>query len=182
MFDIGFAELMLIFLVGLIVLGPQRMPVAIRTVMGWVRTVRGLAHSVQTELTQELKLQELQESIKKAEALNIGSLSPELNKTVEELKQSAQKMQETLNSAKGEVQGLSDEQVAEIQNRIETENQQLNARNDEVQLETEDTANYSERYAEIYQAAEPHPDLVLPDEHSEIAKQTAQKQEKSNVS
>lgn len=195
MFDIGFAELMLIFIVGLVVLGPQRMPVAIRTVMGWVRTVRGLAHSVQTELAQELKLQELQESIKKAEALNIGSLSPELNKTVEELKQSAQKMQDTLNSAKGEIQGLSDEQVAEIQNRIETENQQLQANSDEVQLETENTADYSERYAEVYQAEEPHPDLVLPeeaqaqlqayyppDDPSEIAENTAPEQEKSNVS
>lgn len=195
MFDIGFAELMLIFIVGLVVLGPQRMPVAIRTVMGWVRTVRGLAHSVQTELAQELKLQELQESIKKAEALNIGSLSPELNKTVEELKQSAQKMQDTLNSAKGEIQGLSDEQVAEIQNRIETENQQLQANSDDVQLETENTADYSERYAEVYQAEEPHPDLVLPeevqaqlqayyppDDPSEIAENTAPEQEKSNVS
>lgn len=196
MFDIGFAELMLIFIVGLVVLGPQRMPVAIRTVMGWVRTVRGLAHSVQTELAQELKLQELQESIKKAEALNISNLSPELSKTVEELKQSAQQMQESLNSAKNEIQGLSDEQVAEIQNRIETENQELQSINSaDVQLEQEDTADYSERYAEVYQAEVPHPDLVLadeaqaqleayypPDDPSEIAENSAPEQEKSNVS
>lgn len=43
MFDIGFSELLLISIVGLVVLGPQRLPVAIRTVMGWVRTIRGLA-------------------------------------------------------------------------------------------------------------------------------------------
>ena len=67
MFDIGFSELVLVFIVGLVVLGPQRLPVAIRTVMGWVRTIRGLAANVQSELAQELKLQELQESIKKAE-------------------------------------------------------------------------------------------------------------------
>ncbi len=80
MFDIGFSELMLVFFVGLVVLGPQRLPVAIRTVMGWVRTIRGLAANVQNELNQELKLQELQESIKKAEHLNLKSLSPDLAK------------------------------------------------------------------------------------------------------
>ena len=60
--------------------------------MGWVRTIRGLAANVQNELAQELKLQELKDSIKKAEELNLSSLSPELSKTVEELKQSAQQM------------------------------------------------------------------------------------------
>ena len=121
MFDIGFSELVLVLIVGLVVLGPQRLPIAIRTVMGWVRTIRGLAANVQNELAQELKLQELKESIKKAEELNLSSLSPELSKTVEELKQSAQQMQQDLNTTKGEITKLTDEQVAEIQAKIETE-------------------------------------------------------------
>ena len=121
MFDIGFSELVLVLIVGLVVLGPQRLPIAIRTVMEWVRTIRGLAANVQNELAQELKLQELKESIKKAEELNLSSLSPELSKTVEELKQSAQQMQQDLNTTKGEITKLTDEQVAEIQAKIETE-------------------------------------------------------------
>ena len=121
MFDIGFSELVLVLIVGLVVLGPQRLPIAIRTVMGWVRTIRGLAANVQNELAQELKLQELKESIKKAEELNLNSLSPELSKTVEELKQSAQQMQQDLNTTKGEITKLTDEQVAEIQAKIEAE-------------------------------------------------------------
>ena len=127
MFDIGFSELVLVLIVGLVVLGPQRLPIAIRTVMGWVRTIRGLAANVQNELAQELKLQELKESIKKAEELNLSSLSPELSKTVEELKQSANKMQQDLNTAKGEITKLTDEQVAEIQAKIETESQHKEA-------------------------------------------------------
>ena len=121
MFDIGFSELVLVLIVGLVVLGPQRLPIAIRTVMGWVRTIRGLAANVQNELAQELKLQELKDSIKKAEELNLSSLSPELSKTVEELKQSADKMQQDLNTTKGEITKLTDEQVAEIQAKIEAE-------------------------------------------------------------
>ena len=125
MFDIGFSELLLVFIVGLVVLGPQRMPVAISTVMNWVRTIRGLAANVQNELSQELKLQELKDSIKKAEALNLSSLSPELSKTVEELKQSAQQMQESLNTAKNDITKLTDEQVADIQAKISAESEQL---------------------------------------------------------
>lgn len=125
MFDIGFSELVLVFIIGLVVLGPKRLPIAIRTVMGWVRTIRGLAANVQNELAQELKLQELQESIKKAEELNLSKLSPELEKTVADLKQSAEKMKGDLDAAKGEIQALTNEQVAEIQHRIEQENQQF---------------------------------------------------------
>lgn len=125
MFDVGFSELVLIFVIGLVVLGPKRLPIAIRTVMGWVRTIRGLAANVQNELAQELKLQELQESIKKAEQLNLGQLSPELAKTVSELKQSAEQMQQDLQSAKEAVQTLTNEQVAEIQQRISQESETL---------------------------------------------------------
>lgn len=65
MFDIGFGELLLVLVIGLVVLGPERLPVAVRTVAGWIRALRSLAASVQNELTQELKLQELQESLKR---------------------------------------------------------------------------------------------------------------------
>lgn len=64
MFDIGFSELLLVFVIGLIVLGPQRLPVAVKTVAGWIRALRSLATTVQNELTQELKLQEFQDSLK----------------------------------------------------------------------------------------------------------------------
>ncbi len=69
MFDIGFSELILLMVLGLVVLGPKRLPITIRTVMDWVKTIRGLAANVQNELKQELKLQELQDSIKKRNPL-----------------------------------------------------------------------------------------------------------------
>ena len=43
MFDIGFSELLLVFIIGLVVLGPQRLPVAVKTVAGWIRALRSLA-------------------------------------------------------------------------------------------------------------------------------------------
>ncbi|REI01655.1 MULTISPECIES: Sec-independent protein translocase protein TatB, partial [Bacteria] len=52
MFDIGFSELLLVLVIGLVVLGPERLPVAVRTVSGWIRALRSLAASVQHELSQ----------------------------------------------------------------------------------------------------------------------------------
>ena len=119
MFDIGFSELVLLMLVGLVVLGPKRLPVAIRTVMGWVKTIRGLAANVQNELKQELKLQELQDSIKKAEQLNLKQLSPDLSKTVEELKEQAQQMRAELEEKAAAAGTTVEEQIKEIKSAAE---------------------------------------------------------------
>ncbi|SUB81020.1 Sec-independent protein translocase protein TatB [Pragia fontium] len=98
MFDIGFGEIVLVLIIGLIVLGPERLPVAVRTVTGWIRAMRSLASSVQNELTQELKLQELKESLKKAEQAGLQNLSPELKASMDELKEMASGMKRNIQS------------------------------------------------------------------------------------
>ncbi|EGL6818216.1 Sec-independent protein translocase subunit TatB [Salmonella enterica] len=95
MFDIGFSELLLVFVIGLIVLGPQRLPVAVKTVAGWIRALRSLATTVQNELTQELKLQEFQDSLKKVEKASLENLTPELKASMDELRQAAESMKRT---------------------------------------------------------------------------------------
>jgi sec-independent protein translocase protein TatB len=91
-FDIGFSELILVFVIGLIVLGPKRLPVAVKTVAGWIRAIRSLATTVQNELAQELKLQEFQDSLKKVEKASLGNLSPELKESMDELRDAAESM------------------------------------------------------------------------------------------
>ncbi len=96
MFDIGFSELVLVCVIGLIVLGPQRLPVAVKTVVGWIRAMRSLAANVQHELAQELKLQELQDSLKKMEEASRGTMSPELKESMEELRKTADSMKRSV--------------------------------------------------------------------------------------
>jgi len=54
MFDVGFAELFLLSLIGLLVLGPERLPAVARTLGVFARKARNswynLKHSVETEL------------------------------------------------------------------------------------------------------------------------------------
>ncbi|HAG7906479.1 TPA: Sec-independent protein translocase subunit TatB [Escherichia coli] len=87
MFDIGFSELLLVFIIGLVVLGPQRLPVAVKTVAGWIRALRSLAATVQNELTQEF-----QDSLKKVEKASLTNLTPELKASMDELRQAAESM------------------------------------------------------------------------------------------
>ncbi len=93
MFDIGFWELVLIFVIGLVVLGPERLPVAIRTVARFVNSAKKMANGVKDELAQELKIQELQENLRKAEQKGMKDLSPELQASVDQLKQAAKEVQ-----------------------------------------------------------------------------------------
>lgn len=89
MFDIGFWELIVIAVIGLLVLGPERLPVAIRTVSRMFRTVRDTANAVKTELAQELRMDELHRDLKKAEQLDMKNLSPELKESIDQLKDAA---------------------------------------------------------------------------------------------
>ncbi|GIU33726.1 Sec-independent protein translocase protein TatB [Shewanella hafniensis] len=91
MFDgIGFMELLLIGVLGLVVLGPERLPVAVRSVTSWIRAMKRMANSVKEELEQELKIEQLHADLKKAESKGLSNLSPELKESIEQLKQAAQ--------------------------------------------------------------------------------------------
>ncbi len=92
MFDIGFWELLLISIIGLVVLGPERLPVAIRTVRGWINGVKNFSNSVKTELTEELRIQELHANLKKAEQSNLENLSPEVAQSLKTLKEAAEEV------------------------------------------------------------------------------------------
>ncbi|MDX7900980.1 Sec-independent protein translocase protein TatB [Aeromonas media] len=118
MFDIGFWELVVIGVVALVVLGPERLPVAIRTASHWIRLIRSTANSVKTELEQELKLQELHNDLKKAEQLQMSNLSPELQESIEQLKAAAQSVNrpyQPQQEAQNEIRPPRSESVAQAE-------------------------------------------------------------------
>ncbi|HIE1100969.1 MULTISPECIES: Sec-independent protein translocase protein TatB [Stenotrophomonas] len=59
MFDIGFSELLVIAVVALVVLGPERLPKAARFAGLWVRRARNQWDSVKQELERELQAEEI---------------------------------------------------------------------------------------------------------------------------
>jgi sec-independent protein translocase protein TatB len=109
MFDIGFWELLLIGIMGLIVLGPERLPVAIRTVRGWIANIRRVSDNVKTELTEELRIHELHTNLKKAENSNMENLSPEIAESVKSLKEAAEMVNKPFQKVSEEAKKLESE-------------------------------------------------------------------------
>lgn len=68
MFDIGMGELGLIAVVGLLVLGPERLPRVARTAGILLRKARSSWQSVRADIERELETEELKRSIQKSMA------------------------------------------------------------------------------------------------------------------
>lgn len=64
MFDLSLAEMAVIAVVALLVLGPERLPKAARTVGFYVRKARQSWYSVRSEFERELAAEELKRSLK----------------------------------------------------------------------------------------------------------------------
>ncbi len=63
MFDIGFSELLIVFVVGLLVLGPERLPHAAKMAGLWIRKIKRSINTVQREINAQLDQEELQQKI-----------------------------------------------------------------------------------------------------------------------
>lgn len=63
MFDIGFTELMLLAVIGMVVIGPERLPGVARTLGRSVGKARRFMTGLQNQLEQEVRLDELNKKI-----------------------------------------------------------------------------------------------------------------------
>lgn len=63
MFDIGFTELLLLSLIGLLVLGPERLPRVARTLGGMARRARSSWLSLKRSIEAEIRAEELKEPL-----------------------------------------------------------------------------------------------------------------------
>jgi sec-independent protein translocase protein TatB len=65
MFDIGFAELVIIGVISLLVIGPDRLPGAIRTASVWVGRLRRSFNDIKREVQQELHNDEVMQELRR---------------------------------------------------------------------------------------------------------------------
>ena len=100
MFDIGFAELLLIGVVGLLVVGPEQLPGAVRTVLAWVNRFRRSFDQIRTEVRRELHNDEIMQKLK-AESQQLEQQVRNTTQSVE------QEIQALGNEASGSLQGSS---------------------------------------------------------------------------
>ena len=65
MFDIGFWELTVIAVIGLIVLGPERLPVVARTLGTWVGRAKGYVRGLTSELEREVNVDDIRSEVRR---------------------------------------------------------------------------------------------------------------------
>lgn len=64
MFDIGFLELMVVGVLGLLVLGPERLPIAARNIGLFIGKIRRTMSNFQDDLERQVRTDELKEKLK----------------------------------------------------------------------------------------------------------------------
>jgi sec-independent protein translocase protein TatB len=106
MFDVGFSELLLIGLVSLLVIGPERLPKVARVAGFWLGKTRTMVAAVKEEIKLELQAEELRQIFKEQSGLEGDSLDAGTRATAE-----AQKViDETSGTLKSSLAKSSDDQ------------------------------------------------------------------------
>jgi len=63
MLNIGMTEILVFSIIALLVLGPEKLPEAIRFIAKWYHHIKRTIHNVQYDLDRELRLSELREQL-----------------------------------------------------------------------------------------------------------------------
>lgn len=97
MFDVGFSELVLMAIVALVVLGPEKLPHAARVAGAWVGRIRRTVSNMQAEIEREVSAQEMRERLQK-EIDAVQAASEEAEKPFQAVISGAQDLQSGVNS------------------------------------------------------------------------------------
>jgi sec-independent protein translocase protein TatB len=93
MFDVGFFELLLIAVVGLVVIGPERLPGAIRAGALWWGRMKRSIRETRSELERQLGADEIRRELHNEEVMRsleaLRNTSKELEREVEQAAQDA---------------------------------------------------------------------------------------------
>ena len=98
MFDIGFSELMVIGVVALIVIGPEKLPRMARTLGHLAGKLQRYVSDVKADINREIELEDLKkmrDSMQQAASSFQSDLTSEVNKTEAELKKAADELNKT---------------------------------------------------------------------------------------
>ena len=99
MFDIGFSELMVIGVVALIVIGPEKLPRMARTVGHLAGRLQRYVSDVKADINREIELDELRkmrDSMQQAASSFESTVQSEVSKTETDLNQSVQELNQAV--------------------------------------------------------------------------------------
>ncbi len=93
MFDIGFWELVVVFIVALLAIRPENMPLMLQKTGHWIRMFKQTWQKMQHEIASEIEESVVQTHLKQAEQKAFKNLSCDIQQSLESLYQKAQTVQ-----------------------------------------------------------------------------------------
>jgi sec-independent protein translocase protein TatB len=112
MFDIGFPELVLVAIVGLLVIGPERLPEALRTLGLWLGRMRRSFTAVKNEIEKEIGMDEVRRQ------LHNEAIMEEMKRIESEVKATASDVHKTMNDTANSIESQpADPEPAALRDR-----------------------------------------------------------------
>lgn len=111
MLDIGFLELMLIGIVGLLVLGPERLPRAARTAGMWIGKIKRTVSGMQREISAQLEAEELRQKLNEQQK--------KLDDSLKKAKLDVESIADSPSDAASAAQSGPEQRVAKVSSRLE---------------------------------------------------------------
>lgn len=106
MFGISSTEFLIILVIALVVIGPQKLPEMIRTVGKWVGKIQHFTKSVKNDLTNEFELDEIKRSIEELkQSSELQKLKSELDSTKSQVTQSMHSFESSITETKSGIEG-----------------------------------------------------------------------------
>lgn len=99
MFDAGFAEVMVIAVIALLVIGPERLPEVAAKVGGWIGKAKAFVSSTKADIEREF------------EASEMKNLLTEQKKEIDELRQMVNETQDDFKSNVDDAKGLFEDNI-----------------------------------------------------------------------
>lgn len=99
MFEVGFSELVMVGLVALIVIGPQRLPTAARVAGLWLGKLHRTIANVKLEIKQQLHAEEMRQIMQQQSIVeDVQQLVAETQQVVNEIKTGTESLSKDLNN------------------------------------------------------------------------------------
>lgn len=98
MFDIGFGELLLIAVIALLVLGPERLPGAVRSATLWLARMKRAFNEIKTEFEREIGADEIRRDLHNESIMKqLGDEGREIGRDLDEVRKGLKDLQYDVN-------------------------------------------------------------------------------------
>jgi sec-independent protein translocase protein TatB len=156
MFDVSFSELLLIGVIALVVIGPERLPKVARTLGHLVGRAQRYVNDVKTDIKREMDIDEIK-NLKSQIDDAASTVKSSMTQASQDLRQPLDDAQKALKDASGSMENLIEQAKADIESTTGTSS------DDTTKPETSAPELTSETPATQPVADMPVPDVPVPD-------------------